>query len=108
MKAINDRIRAKRLLAAREHKFRIVPFLRHNALSYAAYALLILGMLTVFAYYGLWSVFGCVVSFVLGMLAVYIRWLRAQRSVWPFAIRVINWDSVQKLAEDAPTFTMAK
>jgi VIT1/CCC1 family predicted Fe2+/Mn2+ transporter len=103
MKAINDRIRAKRLLAAREHKFRVIPFLRHNALSYAAYAVLIAVILMVLAFYGLWSAFGFVVSFVLGMLVVYIRWLRAQRSVWPFAMRIINWESVQKLSEDAPS-----
>ena len=103
MKAINDRIRAKRLLAAREHKFRVIPFLRHNALSYAAYAVLIAVILMVLAFYGLWPAFGFVASFVLGMLVVYIRWLRAQRSVWPFAMRIINWESVQKLSEDAPS-----
>ncbi len=102
MKAINDRIRAKRLLAAREHKFRIIPFLRHNALSYGACAILIAVILLMPAFYSLWSAFGCVVSFVLGMLFVYVRWLHAQRSVWPFAMRIINWESVQQLAEDAP------
>lgn len=100
MKPINDRIRARRLLAAREHKFRIAPFLRMNAGSYIAYAVFITVLLLVFAFYRLWSACGFVVSFQLGMLTVYIRWLRAQRSVWPFAMRVINWDSVQKLAED--------
>lgn len=103
MKPINERIRAKRLLAAREHKFRIVPFLRHSALSYAAYVVLFAVILLVLAFYSLWPAFGFVVSFVLGMLVVYTRWLRAQRSVWLFAMRVINWESVQKLAEDAPS-----
>ncbi len=102
LKIINDRIRAKRLLAAREHKFRIIPFLRHNAPSYTAYTLFIVVLLAVFAYYGLWTAFNCVVSFAVGVLLVFIRWLWAQQSVWPFAMRIINWDSVQKLAEDAP------
>ena len=103
MKPINDRIRAKRLLAAREHKFRIVPFLRHNALRYSAYALFAAVLLLVLAFYGRWSAFASVVSFLSGMLIVYLRWFRAQRNVWPFAMRVINWDSVQQLAEDAPS-----
>ncbi len=100
MKAINDRIRSKRLLAAREHKFRIVPFLRVNALRYTAYSMIFAVLLVVLAFYSLWSAFGCVVSFMVGMLCVYLRWFRAQRNVWPFAMRVINWDSVQKLSED--------
>ncbi|MCD6052145.1 MAG: hypothetical protein K0Q55_3563 [Verrucomicrobia bacterium] len=103
MKTINDRIRAKRLLAAREHKFRTVPFLRANAPRYTAYSVLIVATLLVLAFYNLWTAFGFVVSFLFGGICVYLRWFRAQRSVWPFAMRVINWDSVQKLSEDAPS-----
>ena len=42
-------------------------------------------------------------SFLLGMLFVYVRWFRGQRDVWPFAMKIINWDVVQELSEDEPS-----
>lgn len=100
MRAINDRIRAKRLLEARKHAFAILPFMRLNAPRYIVYSVLFAVILLLLALSGLWSVFGFVVSFLLGMSFVYIRWLRGQRNVWPFATKIINWDVVHKIAED--------
>ena len=102
MRPINDRIRAKRLLEAREHGFAILPFMRRNAGRYALYSLPFAALLFLFAIIGSWFAFGCVVSFVFGLLFVYVRWFRGQRSVWPFAVKIINWDIVTKLSEDEP------
>jgi hypothetical protein len=103
MKAINDRIRAKRLLEAREHGFAILPFMRRNAGRYTLYAVPFAAALFLFAFFASWSAFGCVVSFILGLLFVYVRWFRGQRNVWPFAMKIINWDIVRKLSEDEPS-----
>jgi hypothetical protein len=103
MKPTNDRIRAKRLLEAREHGFAILPFMRRNAGRYALYSFPFAALLFLFAMIGSWFAFGCVVSFVLGLLFVYARWFRGQRRVWPFAMKIINWDIVTKLSEDEPT-----
>lgn len=103
MKTINDRIRAKRLLEARKHKFAFLPFIRLSAGRYTLYSVPFAIVLLWLAFTGLWSAFGFVVSFMLGMLFVYIRWFRGQRQVWPFAMKIINWDVVQKFAEDEPS-----
>lgn len=103
MKTINDRIRAKRLLEARAHGFAILPFMRLNARRYAFYSVPFAVILLVLALSGSWHAFGLVVSFMLGLLCVYVRWFRGQRNVWPFAMKIINWDVVQKLSEDEPS-----
>ena len=102
MRPINDRIRAKRLLEAREHGFAILPFMRRNAGRYALYSLPFAALLFLFAIIGFWFAFGCVVSFLFGLLFVYVRWFLGQRSGWPFAVKIINWDIVTKLSEDEP------
>ena len=103
MNRVNDRIRAKRLLDARKHGFKILPFLRHRAVPYAFYAGLFATILFLLALSGLWFAFDLVVSFLAGILFVYVRWLRGQRKVWPFAMKIINWDAVQKFSEDEPS-----
>jgi len=103
MNPINDRIRAKRLLEAREHGFAILPFMRRNAGRYILYSVPFAAVLCLFAIIGSWFAFGCVVSFILGLLFVYVRWFRGQRNVWPFAMKIINWDIVRKLSEDEPS-----
>lgn len=103
MKRINDRIRAKRLLEARKHGFKILPFLRLRAIPYAFYVGLSAIILCLLAFNGFWFAFDLVVSFLAGMLFVYVRWLRGQRNVWPFSIKIINWDVVQKFSEDEPS-----
>lgn len=100
MKEINDRIRAKRLLEARKHRFAIVPFARSRALRYLLYGLAAAVILCVLAFRGMWSALGMATSFLLGMAVCYFYWYRGQRRVWPFAERVIDWDLVQKLSED--------
>ena len=89
MKTINDRIRAKRLLEARRHGFAILPFMRLNARRYAFCSVPFAAILLVLALSGSWHAFG------LGF--------RGQRNVWPFAMKIINWDVVQKLSEDEPS-----
>ena len=76
--------------------------MRRNAGRYALYSLPFAALLFLFAIIGFWFAFGCVVSFVFGLLFVYVRWFRGQRSVWPFAVKIINWDIVTKLSEDEP------
>jgi hypothetical protein len=102
MKPSNDRIRAKQLLEAREHGFALLPFMRRNAGRYALCSLPFAALLIWFAMIGYWFAFGCLVSFLFGLLFVYVRWFRGQRSVWPFAMKIINWDIVRKLSEDEP------
>ena len=100
MKYVNDRIRAKRLLEAREHGFAPFPFFRRNAPRYLLYSIPFAIVLGLLAFRNLWCVFGMVVSFLIGLGCCYFRWYNGQRRVWPFARKVINWDIVKKLSED--------
>jgi len=103
MKKPTDKLRAKQHLEARKHGFQILPFFRLRARRYTFYSVPFAVVLLLLAFSGFWFAFGLVVSFLSGMLFVYIRWLRGQRNVWPFAVKIINWDVVQKLSEDEPS-----
>jgi len=100
MRKINDRIRAKRLLEAREHGFAILPFFRRNAGRYILYFIPFAVVLGLLAFKAFWCAFGMVVSFLTGLCFCYVRWFSGQRRVWPFAKKVINWDIVTKMSED--------
>jgi len=82
---------------------RICVVRRLNAIRYTLYSVPFAVILLVLAISGSWHVFGLVVSLMLGLLCVYVRWFRGQRNVWPFAMKIINWDVVQKLSEDEPS-----
>jgi hypothetical protein len=100
MKNNSDKIRAKQLLETRQHGYKILPFFRLRARRYTFYSLLFAVILFLLAVNGFWFAFGSVFSFLLGLLFVYVRWLRGQRNVWPFAVKIINWDVVKKISED--------
>jgi hypothetical protein len=102
MKNSSDKIRALQHIEARKHGFKILPLLRLRAKRYAFYSGLFAIILFLLAFSGFWFAFDLVVSFLAGMLFVYFRWLRGQRNLWPFAMKIINWDVVRKLSEDDP------
>jgi hypothetical protein len=98
-----DKIMAKRLLVARSHGFAILPFMRLNASRYIFYSIPFAGLLVWFAFSGLWFAFGLVVSFLLGLLYLYLQWLLSMRKSWPFLSRITNWDVVKMISEDEPS-----
>jgi len=97
-----DRIRAKRLLEAREHGFAVLPFFRRGARRYVLYFLPSAVVLGFLAFGGWWWSFGMVASFLLGALLFYVRWFRGQQRVWSFVNKVIDWDIVTKLSNGEP------
>ncbi|HXB58928.1 MAG TPA: hypothetical protein VNU95_05170 [Candidatus Acidoferrales bacterium] len=103
MKKYSDKTRARHLLEAREHGFRILPFFRHRARHYTFYAVLCAATLVFLAVARFWFAFALAVSFLMGVALFYFRWLFGQMHVWPFAMKVINWDVVKKISNDEPS-----
>jgi hypothetical protein len=103
MKRASETIMAQRLLVTRTHGFAILPFFRLRAKSYILYSMLVAVILFLLAFSGFWFVFSLVVAFLLGVLFVYIRWLRGMRKSWPFLSRVMSWDEVKRISEDEPS-----
>jgi hypothetical protein len=100
MKKPSEMIMAKRLLITRTHGFTLLPLFRLRARDYILYSLLFAAILFLLAVSGLWLAFGWTVSFLLGMVFVYIRWLRGMRRSWPFLSRVMDWDEIKRTSED--------
>ncbi|PYJ06670.1 MAG: hypothetical protein DME25_06105 [Verrucomicrobia bacterium] len=103
MKRVSDKIMAKRLLVTRSHGFTILPFVRLNARRYILYSIPFVGLLILLAFNASWLAFGLVVSFLFGLLYLYLKWLLGMRKSWPFLSRVMNWDEVKKISEDEPS-----
>jgi len=103
MQKTTDKIMAKRLLVTRSHGFTIRLFMRRNAGRYILYSVPFAGLLAWFAFSGSWFAFGLVVSFLLGLLYLYLQWLLSMRKSWPFLSSVTNWDLVKKISEDEPS-----
>src|SRR5436190_20659673 len=72
---ISDRTRAKLLLGVRERGgyTTIFKHIRLNAKRYIAYSIPFAIILILLAFSHSWSAFGWVISFMLGLLCVYIR-----------------------------------
>jgi hypothetical protein len=103
MQKASDKIMARRLLVTRSHGFMIPLFMRVNVRRYIFYFVPFAGLLVWFAFSGLWFAFGLVVSFLLGLLYLYLQWLLSMRKSWPFLSRITNWDMVKRISEDEPS-----
>jgi hypothetical protein len=79
----------------------IVKHIRLNAKRYIAYSIPFATILILLAFSHSWSAFGWVISFMLGLLCVYIRDFRGQKRAWPNTEKIINWDIVKKIADDS-------
>jgi hypothetical protein len=100
MKQINDGVIARRMLEKRERGHSLALFLRWNARRYLllfacfGLALVIAGMLR------LWMPFYWVLGMLMGCVVRDLGWFRANGRTWPFTLKVMNWDEVQRLAEE--------
>jgi len=102
---ISDRTRAKLLLGVRERGgyATIFKHIRLNAKRYIAYSTPFVIALILLAFSRSWFAFGWVISFMLGLLCVYIRDFRGQKRSWRYAEKIINWDIVKKISENDPS-----
>ena len=53
-----------------------------------------------FAFTGAWFVFWILISVVLGILLSDMSWLRAMQKGWPFISRVMDWETVKRVADE--------
>jgi hypothetical protein len=100
MKRSSEKIMAQRLLVTRTHGFTMLPFFRLRAKSYILYSMLVAIILFFLVLSGFWFAFSLAMAFLMGVLFVYIRWLRGMQRSWPFLSRVMNWDEVKRISED--------
>jgi hypothetical protein len=103
MRGTSDQALAQRLLSMRDKgSYRFGAFLKLNAWRYLFQIALHSLLLAILALMGMWLLF----IFLLGMISgVFLRdvgWVRSTRRVWPFTVKVTNWDVVERLAAEEP------
>src|SRR5712671_6451164 len=104
MNKYSDQVLAKQLLEAREHgnRFTFKRYLQQSTRSYFIFFCYWALPLIAFGLLQMWVPFWIIVGCVAGSLQRDISWAIRSFESWPFTSKVIDWDKVQKLAEEQP------
>lgn len=99
MRGTSDQALAQRLLSMRDKgPYRYGAFVKLNAWRYLFQIALHSLLLAILALMGMWPLFIFLLGLVLGAFLRDVGWVRSTRRVWPFTVRVTDWDLVEKLA----------
>jgi hypothetical protein len=107
MNKFSDQVLAKRLLKIRESGYSLSLYLRQNNKSYSIFFLYCTFLLVGFGVLQFWipfrlSPFWIVLSCVATCLLRDLNWILGTVRTWQFSSKVIDWDKVQKFAEEKP------
>ena len=103
MKQLSDKILAEQMLQARASGgYKFLPFLRTNAKGYTILFLYFGGVLAGLAFAGIWPGFFAAAGVIVGVFLRDLSWLIGIQRTWPFSIKIIDWDKVQKLSDEKP------
>ena len=104
MRGTSDHALAQRLLSTRsDGGYRLRAFLKLNAWRYTFLIALHSLFLAILALMGMWPLFIFVLGLLFGVLLRDVGWVRSRGRVWPFTLRVTNWEIVERLAAEKPT-----
>jgi hypothetical protein len=107
MNNFTNQVLAKQLLEARERGYSLSLYLRQNTksysifFSYCTFLLVGFGVLQFwipFRFTPFWVALICVATCLLRDLG----WILSSLRAWQFTSKVIDWDKVQKFAEEKP------
>ena len=103
MRGTSDQALAQRLLSIRDKgSYRFSAFLKLNVWRYLFQIALHSVLLAILALAGMWAVFIFLLGLILGAFLRDVGWVRSTRRVWPFTVKVTNWDVVERLAAEEP------
>jgi hypothetical protein len=103
MRATKDQALAQRLLSMRDQgAYSFGRFLKLNVWRYLFQIALHSMLLAILAFLGMWPPFIFLLGLVLGGFLRDLGWVRSSGRVWPFTVKVTNWDLVEKIATLKP------
>ena len=80
--------------------YKVTLFFRNNAKRYVFF-IVYFGLLLAFtAFFHLWTFFAVLVGIVFGSLLRDVGWVRSMKRSWPFTLEIVDWNRVQKLADE--------
>jgi len=105
MNKFSDQVLAKRLLERRETGYSLSLYLRQNNKTYSIFFFYWILLLVGFGLLQLWiplqlSPLWLVLICMAACLSRDVNWFLATARAWQFTSKVIDWDKVQKLAEE--------
>jgi hypothetical protein len=87
------------MLETREKGYSLGLLFRRSKWRYAFLAAFFGGMLGLLAFYGVWSCFWGVAGALLGVVFRDIGWMLQYGRTWPFSVKVVDWEKVEKYAK---------
>ena len=103
MRGSSDQALAQRLLSMRDKGFySFATFLKLNAWRYLFRIALHSLLLLILALMGHWPLFIFLLGLALGTFLRDVDWVRSTRRMWPFTVKVTDWDVVERLAAEKP------
>jgi len=73
-----------------------------NVKGYTILVLYFGAVLAGLAYAGIWPGFFAAAGVFIGVFLRDVSWLTGIQRNWPFSVKVIDWDKVQKIADEKP------
>ena len=99
MKETSDQVRAQRLMSVRDlGPYGFSTFVKLNAKPYLFRITFNAVGLAIIAFTGMWACFALLLGTVIGFLRD-VSWVRSTNRMWPFTMKVTNWDMVEQLAK---------
>ncbi len=94
-----DQLVAARMLLIRENGgLRVGLFLRWAAKTYLFMAIYFGALLALFFHLELWPLFTLFLGLLSGVLVQRAGMLRAHWKTWPFTLRAMDWEKVERIA----------
>jgi hypothetical protein len=104
MRGTSDQALAQRLLSMRsDGGYRLGAFVKLNGWRYIFLIALHCLVLAILALVGMWPLFIFILGLVIGVFLRDLGWVRSTRRVWPFTVRVTDWEIVERMAAENPT-----
>jgi hypothetical protein len=100
MRQFSDQILAKRLLETRDRGYSFALFVRQNTKTYLLIVSYFVLGLVALALLRSWTAFYLLLGMFVGCFVRDGGWVRQGGKTWPFRLKVIDWDRVQRIADD--------
>ena len=104
MKDTDDKTLARWTLQAhKDGGYRFSLFIRMNSSGYRIIVIALFGIFGLSAYSGHYQAFTLFACYSIGGLVQDVLWFSGLNKIWPFEDKVINWNVVQKIADENET-----
>ena len=104
MRELTAKDLARSMLLLRDnYGYSVVQHFRTNAKGYLFFFMYFGALFGLTVFIQWWTACAAIGGVVFGCLMRDFGWLRSAKKTWPFSLEIIDWQKVEKLADEKPT-----